>query len=1777
MWNTDSIYPLYISGPGNRFFTGLIDEPQVFDRALSASEIHAIYAAASAGQCKPASFAVFSGSNQTATIGHTLANPIVANITDSGGNPVVGSAVTFTATSGNGTVNGSGSAVVVTDANGNASANWTVGATAGTQTVQATTPAFSYSISLTATAVGALAAVGGTGQTGGVGTALATPFTVTATGAGGVPIPGVTVSFAMASGGGTLSVASATTNASGQASTTLTLGSTPGTNTVTATAVGLTGSPVMFSATGQALYALTATPSPVAFGNVSLTATARQTVTFTSTGLNALVVSGISASGAGFSLQNLPAFPLTVAPNATATFDVIFAPTTAANYTGSVTISSNAGAGPMSVALTGTGNPLSAMTVSPDRTVYAGGQAINVLGGVTAPNGTGVANVPVIVTWTIGGATYSQSTTTSATGGYAASYSPQPGDAGVVQVQATASSGGASISASKTVRLLGLQVSPTVASVDQLMGSAQNVQLGLGNLGDAALGALNVSVSGNGVAGVTGSLSLAGVPTSLNPGGSAGFNLVVTAAAGTAPASAAVFTITASGLDATSGTKDQRVATVTVRLHTASAAPVLSPSAASLGVSPGAKASQQFSVRNDGYLPLTGAVVTLDTPAATPWVTVANGTLGNLTTGQSQTFQIEANPPAGQAVAAYAVPIHLASPGVNGPGNSIAATVVVNVTAGTTGTAYFQVNNDIQQVVAGATVLLVPKTAYTGGATAQYTGATAADGSVTINGVPAGDYYYTVAATGHDPGVGSVRVTAGGGAQLLPSLRQAAEMLAKAKSGGMKPMAAAGAPSPVIVTLTFQVVTLSYVLTPTTIGDQYTVTIHVKYSETVPKPALVPDPAWLDLSGCAGTASTRTLTITNGHPTIGVRNVVVDASQIDAGTTNGQKLTIVFGGPMCNGSSTCNVGTVAAKQSVQIPYTVTTGANLASRGLGSINISGDYDFAQSNGSVAVQTTGSSITASYRGAPDVYTGSIDFLHDASVGSNNLQYLDGSFVHTVSNCRAYAGTFLHPIDQVMGGQQLVAYARRKTDSTEFASVYDSTNVVFWHTSFQPAKAGFTGSGDSSSFRIDTPDSNGRTLSDAVKKLLYSDQTVSQGTPLYVDLVVSWPDGIKAYSVPISIGTPPGPDWIPPIPPTVPCFGNCGSGSGIPGLPPVLPPGPPSPTPPTCTVCDWYFPQTLGLERQAFNGTVGIAPAVPISNVHASVNLLDAAGNDASSQFTLVLGSDQFGATSGGTLSAPAKVYWQIIPKAGAGGSNSQGTQYKSQATFSYTLSGQTYTLVTNAITFTVLPQPHLTVQYTVPRLIVDGKPAKLRVHVQDVGLGQANNFTVSAAQPYVRGEDGAPNNVWITGSSNTANGSAFTANQLDVNFGVIAGGGGTADGYWSVQTDRRGFLIDMEALYWQHTLYTLNNTQTNLDALVDAPTVAFVGALGGKLTGTGLLSGLTVAAMQGSTVVGQDTTDGSGNYFIPDLPVGVYTLAVTMPTGQNLATRSNINVLGDQPTPFQDIAVVVPSAGPVPVTVNTSPSGLTVTVDGVAYTAPHSFTWNAGTAHTLAAASVQGNAQTQNVFGTWSQGGAASQTVTVPAGGANYTANYTTQYNLATAVSPAGAGTITAGGWVNAGTTLSISASANLGYQFAGFSGALTGTTSPQNLTMSGPAVVTANFSPIAPLLSAAITARTGTLAARSWTITLSNSGLGIGVGTQITGIAITQTAGTACAVPVVSGLPLSVGTVNPLATGAATAVVNFGSCSATARYTVKISFSANGGSYTGSTTLNNQFY
>jgi len=152
-------------------------------------------------------------------------------------------------------------------------------------------------------------------------------------------------------------------------------------------------------------------------------------------------------------------------------------------------------------------------------------------------------------------------------------------------------------------------------------------------------------------------------------------------------------------------------------------------------------------------------------------------------------------------------------------------------------------------------------------------------------------------------------------------------------------------------------------------------------------------------------------------------------------------------------------------------------------------------------------------------------------------------------------------------------------------------------------------------------------------------------------------------------------------------------------------------------------------------------------------------------------------------------------------------------------------------------------------------------------------------------------------------------------------------------------------------------------------------------------------------------------------------------------------------------------------PVQVTVQTSPSGPTFTVDGSPYTAVQTFSWQPGSSHTIATTSPQsGGTGVQYLWKSWSDNGAISHTV-APTTNKTYTANFTTQYYLT--MSAGIGGTVTPmNGWKNSGSTVSISAKSSTGYRFSNWTGmgtgSFSGATNPVSIKMLGPISEVASF-------------------------------------------------------------------------------------------------------------------
>ena len=82
---------------------------------------------------------------------------------------------------------------------------------------------------------------------------------------------------------------------------------------------------------------------------------------------------------------------------------------------------------------------------------------------------------------------------------------------------------------------------------------------------------------------------------------------------------------------------------------------------------------------------------------------------------------------------------------------------------------------------------------------------------------------------------------------------------------------------------------------------------------------------------------------------------------------------------------------------------------------------------------------------------------------------------------------------------------------------------------------------------------------------------------------------------------------------------------------------------------------------------------------------------------------------------------------------------------------------------------------------------------------------------------------------------------------------------------------------------------------------------------------------------------------------------------------------------------------------PVTVGTSPAGLSFSVDGTTYSSAQTFTWTIGSSHTIATANLQDlGSDSLFAFTSWSDGGTSSHSVTASAGTASYTALFSRHY-------------------------------------------------------------------------------------------------------------------------------------------------------------------------------------
>ena len=154
----------------------------------------------------------------------------------------------------------------------------------------------------------------------------------------------------------------------------------------------------------------------------------------------------------------------------------------------------------------------------------------------------------------------------------------------------------------------------------------------------------------------------------------------------------------------------------------------------------------------------------------------------------------------------------------------------------------------------------------------------------------------------------------------------------------------------------------------------------------------------------------------------------------------------------------------------------------------------------------------------------------------------------------------------------------------------------------------------------------------------------------------------------------------------------------------------------------------------------------------------------------------------------------------------------------------------------------------------------------------------------------------------------------------------------------------------------------------------------------------------------------------------------------------------------------------NAALVQFTVNV-PAAAQFTFNGTTYTGTQTIAAPPGP-YTLSTTTPQATvAGTQLAFGSWSDGGGISHTVTLSGVAQSITGTFKTQYLLTTSALPVAAGVVaplSGGPYFDSGTVVSVGSVANAGFQFQYWTGACVGSAPVCQVLMSAPETVVGNF-------------------------------------------------------------------------------------------------------------------
>ncbi|MFI5118141.1 MAG: choice-of-anchor D domain-containing protein [Terriglobales bacterium] len=260
--------------------------------------------------------------------------------------------------------------------------------------------------------------------------------------------------------------------------------------------------------------------------------------------------------------------------------------------------------------------------------------------------------------------------------------------------------------------------------------------------------------------------------------------------------------------------------------------------------------------------------------------------------------------------------------------------------------------------------------------------------------------------------------------------------------------------------------------------------------------------------------------------------------------------------------------------------------------------------------------------------------------------------------------------------------------------------------------------------------------------------------------------------------------------------------------------------------------------------------------------------------------------------------------------------------------------------------------------------------------------------------------------------------------------------------------------------------------------------------------------------------------SGQFYIIRQPV---TLTATPGSGQNFYNYINSpswlpGAIGANPKTFYvmddgssiNLTSYFTTSPVYTVTASPLESNYWVIADNAYYHPPVNFalpfdsTWTASSSHNIGTYTPQTpwSSNSRYAFSGWSDGGAETHTITLPAsGGATYTDNLTPQYYVADWVLESCAGSIgvtpgspTGDGFYPTGSLITFTETPNPGWVFTGWLNDLSGTASIQNLTVSDEVLVNADYSTTSTRLQlTSISPPSATAGGGAFTLTINGQG------------------------------------------------------------------------------------